>query len=87
MDGVSLEETGFRFVPLVGFDGDVVFEEESRFGGRSTFSPVKVFDGTKDAVNGGWRNSEDFLGQIDWQITILGLIETDPVRECGLKAF
>ena len=52
-DGVGFEETGVRFVPLVGFDGDMFSDQGSRFGGRS--ASFLIFDpsGKKEAVDGG----------------------------------
>ena len=52
-DGVSFEEAGAGFIPLVGFDGDLVPEEGTGFGGRA--APFFVVDasGAEDAVDGG----------------------------------
>jgi len=32
-DGIGFKETGAGFIPLVGFDGDVVFEKKTWFCG------------------------------------------------------
>jgi hypothetical protein len=58
-DGVGFEETGVRFVPLIGFDGDMFSDEGSRFGGGS--ASFLIFDpsGKKESVDGGRRDLEE----------------------------
>ena len=53
-DGVSFEEAGAGFIPLVGFDGDLVAQEGTGFGGGA--APFFVVDAArgKDAVDGSW---------------------------------
>jgi hypothetical protein len=60
-DGVGFEETGARFIPLVGFDGDMFSDQGSRFGSRS--ASFFVFDPSreKEAVDGGGRDVEEGL--------------------------
>jgi len=53
-DGVGFEESGAGFVPLVGLDGDLVFEEGAGFGGGSAVFFVWNAGGGEDAVDGGW---------------------------------
>ncbi len=60
-DGVGFEEAGVRFVPLVGFDGDMVSDQGSRFGGCS--ASFLIFDSSreKEAVDCGGRDVEEGL--------------------------
>ncbi len=63
-DGVGFEETGARFIPLVGFDGDLFSDQGSRFGGRS--ASFFIFDSRreKESVDGGRRDFvEGFRGR------------------------
>jgi hypothetical protein len=52
-DGVSFEEAGAGFIPLVGFYGDLVAQEGTGFGGGA--APFFVVDAgrAEDAVDGG----------------------------------
>ena len=52
-NGVGFEEAGAGFIPLIGFDGDLVTQEGTGFGGRA--APFFIVDagGGKDAVDGG----------------------------------
>jgi hypothetical protein len=61
-DGVGFEETGARFIPLVGFDGDMFSDEGSRFGGGS--ASFFIFDpsGKEEAIDGRGRDLEEGLG-------------------------
>ena len=52
-DGVGFKEAGTFFIPLIGLDRDVVFEEQARFGGRFSFAAEEMFDGAKNAIDGG----------------------------------
>ncbi len=60
-DRVSFEETGARFVPLVGFDGDMFSDKRSGFGGGSATGFILDSDGMKQPVNGGWRDAQEGL--------------------------
>ncbi len=53
-DSVSFKEAGAGFIPLVGFDGDVVSEESSGFGGGAAAFFVVDAGRAEDAVDGGW---------------------------------
>ena len=56
-DGVGFEETRARFVPLVGFDGDMFSYKSSGFcGGSASFF---IFDPSrkKETVDGGGRDA------------------------------
>ncbi len=53
---IGFEETGARFVPLVGFDGDMLSQEGSGFGGGAASFLVLDSDRTQQSVNGGWRD-------------------------------
>jgi len=56
-DGVGFEEAGVGFIPLVGFDGDLVAQEGTGFGGRA--APFFEVDAgrAEDAVDGGWGDA------------------------------
>ena len=58
-DGVGFEETGVRFIPLVRFDGDMVSDQGSRFGGGS--ASFFIFDPSrkKETVDGGGRDVQE----------------------------
>ncbi len=60
-DGVGFEEAGVRFVPLVGFDGDMFSDQGSRFGGRP--ASFLIFDPSrkKEAVDRGGRDFQEGL--------------------------
>ena len=55
-DGISFEEAWARFVPLIGFDGDMFSDQGSGFGGCS--ASFFIFDSSrkKEAVDGGGRD-------------------------------
>jgi len=57
-DGIRFEEAGARFVPLVGFDRDLVSEEGTWFGGGASSFFVVGPDGVKDSVDRGGRDLE-----------------------------
>jgi hypothetical protein len=46
-DRVGFEEPGARFVPLVGFDGDMFSDKGSGFGGGSASGFILDSDGMK----------------------------------------
>jgi hypothetical protein len=60
-DRVGFEEAGVRFVPLVGFDGDMFSDQGSGFGGG--FASFFIFDSSreKEAVDGGGRDFQEGL--------------------------
>ena len=60
-DGVGFEEAWARFIPLVGFDGDMVSDQSTRFGGGST--SFLIFDPSrkKESVDRGGRDLEEGL--------------------------
>jgi hypothetical protein len=60
-DGVGFEEPGARFIPLVGFDRDMVSDQATRFGGGS--ASFLIFDSSrkKKAVDGSRRDLEEGL--------------------------
>jgi hypothetical protein len=60
-DGVGFEEAWARFIPLVGFDGDMFSDQGSRFGGGSTSFFIFDPSGKKEAVDGGRRDLEEGL--------------------------
>ena len=51
-DGICFKEPGLEFIPLPCFDGDVVFEQESGFGGALSFAAVETLYGFEKAVDG-----------------------------------
>jgi hypothetical protein len=60
-DGVGFEETGARFIPLVGFNRDMFSDQSSGFGGSST--SFFIFDPSrkKEAVDRGGRDVQEGL--------------------------
>jgi hypothetical protein len=60
-DGVGFEETGTRFIPLVGFDRDLFSDQGTRFGCGSTSFFIFDPSGKKEAVDGGRRDLEEVL--------------------------
>ncbi len=60
-DRVGFEEPGARFVPLVGFDGDMFSDQGSGFGGGSASGLILDSDGMKQPVDGGGRDAQEGL--------------------------
>ena len=60
-DRVGFEETGARFVPLVGFNGDMFSDQGSGFGGGSASGFILDSDGMEETVDGGGRDVEEGL--------------------------
>ena len=60
-DGVGFEETGARFVPLVGFDGDMFSYQGSGFGSGSASGFILDSDGMEETVDRGGRDVEEGL--------------------------
>ena len=60
-DGIGFEETGARFIPLVGFDRDMVSDQGSGFGGRSASFFILDPSREKESVDGGRRDLEEGL--------------------------
>ena len=58
-DGVGFEEAWARFVPLVGFDGDMFSDQGSGFSGGSASGFILDSDGVEEAVDGGGRDVEE----------------------------
>ena len=86
-DGVGFEEPWARFVPLVGFDGDLFSEEGSRFSG----CPPPVFivdsDRVKETVNRSGGEGQEGLGGV-WREMSKGFhITGEPEREDGFQTF
>ena len=84
-DGVCFKKTRFEFIPLFCFDGDVMFEEESWFGGASSFAPVEPLDGFEKTVDGGRGDLQEFLDDVKGKRTVVDLVRTDPVVDSGFK--
>jgi len=68
-DGVGFEKTGARFVPLVGLDGDMFFQEGSWLGGSPAWFLVLDSDRGQEPVNGGWRDVEQGLEGLAGELT------------------
>jgi hypothetical protein len=86
-DGVGFKEARARFVPLVGFDGDMFSDKGTRFGGGS--ASFFIFDPSreKEAVDGGGRDLQEGLRGL-WRQRSKGLgITGEPERENDLEAF
>ena len=60
-DGVGFKETGARFIPLVGFDGDMFSDQGSGFGGGSASFFILDPSGKKEPVDRGGRDFEEGL--------------------------
>jgi hypothetical protein len=60
-DGIGFEETGARFVPLVGFDRDMFSDQGSRFGGGSASLFIVDPSRKKEAVDRGGRDVQEGL--------------------------
>ena len=71
-DRVGFEETGARFVPLVGFDGDMFSDKGSGFGGSSALGLILDSDGMKQPVDGGGRDAQEGLRDL-WREMSKGL--------------
>ena len=86
-DGVGFEETGARFVPLVGFDGDMFSDEGSGFGGGSASFFIVDSSGEEESVKSGRRDLEEGLRDL-WRERSKGLgITGEPERQNDLEAF
>jgi hypothetical protein len=55
-DSIGLKKAGFRFVPLIGFDGDLSSQEGTGFGCGSAMFPVKASGGAEETIDGGGRD-------------------------------
>ena len=60
-DGVGFEEPGARFIPLVGFDRDMVSDQGTRFGGGSASFFILDSSRKKETVNRGGRDFQEGL--------------------------
>ena len=58
---VGFEETGARFVPLVGVNGDMFSYQGPGFGGGSASGFILDSDGMEETVNRGGRDVEEGL--------------------------
>ena len=86
-DGVGFEETGARFVPLVGFDRDMFSDQGSRFGGGFTSFFILDPSRKKEAVDGGGRDFEEGLRDLCRERSKGLDITWVPEGENGLEAF
>lgn len=87
MNGIGLKESRFFFIPLVGFDGDVIFEKEARFGGRAAFAAVKMAGGFEDTVDGCGRDYGELFQDLLRHSSEFDLVREDPEGEDDFKAF
>jgi len=55
-DGIGFEESGPGFIPLVEFNGDLVAQEGSGFGGGASSFFVVEADGLKESVDRSGRD-------------------------------
>src|SRR3989338_114518 len=55
-DRSSFNEARSKLIPLIGLNGDVMFEEKAWFSGRAAFAAVKTSYRFKNAINSGCRN-------------------------------
>jgi len=69
-DRVGFEETGARFVPLVGFDGDMFSYKGSGFGGGSASGFILDSDGVKETVYRSRRDAQEGFGDLWGEIPI-----------------
>jgi hypothetical protein len=86
-NGVCFKEPGLEFIPLSCFDGDMVFEQESGFGGALSFAAVETLYGFEKAVDGRGRDSEEFFDEVEREIAVVDLVRPDPIRDGSFKAF
>ena len=63
-DGIRFEEPRARFIPLVGFDGDLFSEEDSGFGGSPAPVPILDSNRVQESVNGSGRDGQEGLGGV-----------------------
>src|SRR3989338_481165 len=50
--GIGFQEARARFLPLMGLDGNMVFEKKARFSRTPAIASVKVTDGFEGLING-----------------------------------
>ena len=86
-DGIGFEKTGARFVPLVGVDGDMFFQEGSWFGGGSASFAVLNPHRTEQPVHGGWRDLDQGREGLWRERAIVVDVSGKPKRHKGFEAF
>ncbi|MBI3312985.1 MAG: hypothetical protein HYZ83_01965 [Candidatus Omnitrophica bacterium] len=86
-EGIGFQEAGTFFIPLIGFDRDVMFKQETWFGGGPAFTAVEMFDGAKDAVDGGRRDLGEFFKDLKSQRPEFLVVGREPDGEDGFKTF
>ena len=87
MNGISFEEAGFGFIPLVEFDGDMRFEEKPRLSGRAAFAAIEMADRFQGSIDGSGRYFAKIFKDIKTKRTKFSLIGREPKRENGFEAF
>jgi hypothetical protein len=86
-DGIRFEEAGPRFVPLVEFQGDLVTQEGSGFGGGASSFFVVEAGGLKESVDGSRRDFYEGLRDVWCEVTKGLDISGQPYRDDRLEAF
>jgi len=56
-NGIGFDESGDGFIPLVGFNGDMCFEQGAGFGGGASLAKEFASSRRQDAVDGGSGDS------------------------------
>jgi len=59
--GIAFKEAWSGFFPLVAFDGDILFENTTRFGSKKPPLIEACAHWFDKSVNSFWRNTEEFL--------------------------
>lgn len=85
--GIGFKKAGARFVPLVGFDGDLLSQEGPWFCGRLAPFCVMDPDRFQNPVYGGRRDLQQGLCHIHGEFTEALNITRQPDRQDDLETF
>lgn len=84
---IGFQEAWAGLIPLIGFDGDVVFEKETGFGGRAAFATVELSDGLESLIDGRGGDFKEFLEDLLRKESVKLLVGTDPIRDRFFETF
>lgn len=76
-DGIGLHKTGLGDVPVVGADGNLVFEQTA---GRVPASPLRP-----SRTRRGLSRGQQALALGNWQRAVAGLVARQSERDNGLQ--